>query len=79
MEDAIENRIRKLLKKDLQKLSSFHNFRDTPGWDSLKFAELVIALQTEFKMRLSPSEIAKLTDLSSTLEVIRSRINNLVK
>jgi acyl carrier protein len=48
-------------------------FQSLPGWDSLRFAEFVIALQRELEIRLSPSEIAGLVDLKSAFGIVRNK------
>lgn len=47
--------------------------QDIPGWDSLRHAEFIISLQREFKIRLSPSEIAALVDLSAAFRIVEER------
>ena len=75
--DHIEKKIRELLvsKTRIEVVSPVQNFSLLPGWDSLRYAEFIIALQNEFKIRLSPSEIAVLQNLEAAYRIVCQALN----
>jgi len=76
MSKANEQKIRDLMERSTGHGPIDENkaLRDLPGWDSLRHAEFIISLQREFKIRLSPSEIAALVDLNAAFRIVQNKI-----
>ena len=72
MSKSIEQKVTELLESALGVKAPARDqaFCLLPGWDSLRHAEFIIALQKEFKLKFSPSEIAKLCDLNAVYRII---------
>ena len=75
MSKAIESKIKYLAEKahGSQNIDDQDRFIDLPGWDSLRHAEFIISLQKEFKIRLTPSEIAALVNLSAAYGILLNK------
>jgi acyl carrier protein len=76
MSKIIESKIRYLAESAFGS-GAFNDQEDlarVPGWDSLRFAEFIIALQKEFKIKLSPSDIAALVNLSAAYAIITKKL-----
>ena len=79
MEDTIETKVLKIvsheakLKIDKKKLDkSLLNFR----WDSLQHIKIIIAIEKNFKVKISTSDIGKLNDSKSIINYFKKKINN---
>jgi acyl carrier protein len=48
-------------------------FTDGPGWDSLKHVALIVAMQRQFDVDLSPEEIARMTSKRTARAVLAER------
>jgi acyl carrier protein len=70
-----EQKIRDLFEKMLgaKVPSDDEPLANLPGWDSLRHAEFIIALQREFKIRLTPAEIAALVNLSAAFKIVGTK------
>lgn len=75
MSKAIESKIRNLMETTLgaKGRGDQEAFCNMPGWDSLRHAEFIIALQKEFRIRFSPSEIAALVNLSAAYRIVEAK------
>lgn len=71
MEAEILNLLHKIAQ--MRPNSSTQAFSELPGWDSLKFAELVIGLQKIFRVRLQAADVGQLLHVQATCELIKSR------
>jgi long-chain acyl-CoA synthetase len=58
-------------KTSPQLLSSSSTQDNTPGWDSLGHLEFVVALESAFRIRLTPADIMKLTSLAVAERIVR--------
>ena len=47
------------------------SFRDLEDWDSLKYLKLIVAIQAEFGVELTPEEIQRITSVAAIDEVLR--------
>ena len=76
MSKTIESKIKSLAENSFGSglLNDTQGFSGLPGWDSLRYAEFIIALQREFKIRLAPSEIAALVNLSAAYGIITKKV-----
>lgn len=55
--------------------ASINCLTDIPGWDSLRLAEFVIALQKRFELRFNPEEIGCIVSIASAVNLIESRLS----
>ncbi len=72
----VEKKIRDLYAKTggIVDIDLESELKSAPGWDSLRYAEFVIALQNEFKIRMSPVEITALDTLSAALRIVSEKL-----
>jgi len=47
---------------------------DVDNWDSLTHITLVVAVEKEFGVRLSPAEVGKLEDVGAMLTLLEARV-----
>jgi acyl carrier protein len=59
--------------EDYEAAAAAAAFRDLEDWDSLNYVKLVMAIQAEFGIELSPPEIRKLTSVPAIGEVLKAR------
>jgi len=52
------------------KLTAETTDRDIDGWDSLAHIQLVAALEEEFELEISASEIAEINSVAKILEIV---------
>jgi acyl carrier protein len=74
MKDRIKNVIVNLLKVKLEELKDEVSLQDSIGVDSTEMVETVIALEKEFKTKLSPKEITKFSTINDIEKVIQSKL-----
>jgi acyl carrier protein len=46
---------------------------DHDAWDSLGHIQLIIAVETHFKVRLSNAEVARLTNVGDLIDLLQSK------
>lgn len=46
---------------------------DVAGWDSLKHIDLIVAVEDTFGVRFKTSELGKLEDVGSLVDILRAR------
>lgn len=64
-----------LLKVKPEELKDDVSLQDSIGVDSTEMVETVIALEKEFKIKLSPKEITKFSTINDVEKVINSKAN----
>ena len=47
--------------------------KDVDGWDSIAHISLVVAVEEQFKIRLSTAEVANLKDVGSLIKLIETK------
>lgn len=76
MDNSIDNRIKNIMSAvfeiPIQKINDESSSDTVVSWDSLKHMNLVIALEEEFEMEFSESEIPEITNYRVIKEVILS-------
>ena len=76
MENNIEDRIKNVMSAvfeiPIQEINDQSSSDKIVSWDSLKHMNLVIALEEEFEMEFSESEIPEITNYRAIKEVILS-------
>jgi len=73
----MENKIKKLIGSILgineSSLTDTYVFKDSPRWDSMKFVELILAIEEEFKLRLSSDEIISMTSYGQIKSILAKK------
>ena len=72
IEDRIKNTMAAVFEIPLQEINDESSSDTVVSWDSLKHMNLVIALEEEFEMEFSESEIPAITNYRVIKEVILS-------
>lgn len=72
MREKLKNLLEKVLDEDFESLTSADNFKNLEFWDSLKYVNLVVGLQAEFKVNLTKDDIQNLLSVNG-IEAILSR------
>jgi acyl carrier protein len=78
-EMEIKNKIKgtlvNLLKIRPEELKDDVRLYDSVGLDSTEMVETIIALEKEFKLKLSPKEITKFSTINEIEKVVQSKIS----
>ena len=72
IEDRIKNVMSAVFEIPIQEINDESSSDTVVSWDSLKHMNLVIALEEEFEMEFSESEIPEITNYRAIKEVILS-------
>ena len=72
IEDRIKNTMSAVFEIPIQEINDESSSDTVVSWDSLKHMNLVIALEEEFEMEFSESEIPAITNYKAIKEVILS-------
>ena len=72
LEDRIKNIMSAVFEIPIQEINDESSSDTIISWDSLKHMNLVIALEEEFEMEFSESEIPAITNYRTIKEVILS-------
>jgi len=72
----IDAKLEKLLKEtfEIDKISLNFSMHDIPEWDSFKHIELLIAIETEFKIKLEYTDTTEMV----SIPIIKSKILKLL-
>ncbi|MGE0525853.1 MAG: acyl carrier protein [Bdellovibrionales bacterium] len=60
-----------------EQLPTGKKFRDDPTWDSIRYAEFLIALQNTFRIRLSTREIVDLDSLETAEKIVATHLKSI--
>jgi acyl carrier protein len=75
VEERLQNVFRDIFADPQLTLTPMMTAYDVAGWDSLAHVELLMAVETEFGIRFTTSEIASLKQVGDLQEMIRSKIS----
>jgi acyl carrier protein len=70
MNEKLKAVLEKTLDEEYATLEMTENFRDSDFWDSLRYVNLVVSLQSEFKIQLKKEEIRQLFSVASIKAVL---------
>lgn len=70
MNEKLKAILEKTLDEEYSTLEKTENFRDSDFWDSLRYVNLVVTLQSEFKIQLKKEEIRQLFSVASIKAVL---------
>ena len=76
MKEQIKTTMSNVLGVDIKDIDTHSNRESIPGWDSLKHMNLVIALEGEFNIRFTNTEITNLISYDYIVQLITNKINN---
>ncbi len=76
MKEKIKITMSNVLGVDIENIGTHSNSESIPGWDSLKHMNLVIALEGEFNIRFTNTEIANLISYDYIVKLITNKISN---
>jgi long-chain acyl-CoA synthetase len=64
----------RMFKADMRLLSLDSDASNTPGWNSLAHVEFLLALESEFDLRLAPRDLMTIVSLRDALLVVESKL-----
>ena len=73
MKEKLKNLLERILDEEFDSLTRVNNFRELEFWDSLKYVNLVVGLQSEFKVNLTKEDIQNLFTVSDIEAVLTNR------
>lgn len=75
---SVNNEVLKLLGQILGNtdISADSSMENTKGWDSLSFINVIVALETEFRVNFSTLEAASLTSYSSIVDALNKKLSS---
>ena len=73
MREKLKSLLERILDEEFDSLTRVNNFRNLEFWDSLKYVNLVVGLQSEFKVNLTKEEIQNLFTVSDIEAVLANR------
>ena len=80
MSQILENRVLKILETILdlseEDLSLESSMEDIEEWDSVKMMEIVLALEEEFDLYFSETQLEEMIDMRSIISAIKDSIQN---
>lgn len=65
--------IESVFDEDYDQITTAQNFRDIESWDSLKYLQLIVAIQSEFGIELNPQEIPQITSVGGILGALKAK------
>ncbi|MCE5185826.1 MAG: acyl carrier protein [Planctomycetaceae bacterium] len=74
MEMNTHDRLERIFKDafSIEKLTDDLSIDNVPGWDSMAHVALIMTLQQEFGIAITPAEAIELTDIASIKNYLRS-------
>ncbi|MBI4695831.1 MAG: acyl carrier protein [Gammaproteobacteria bacterium] len=71
------HRLRKCIEgvfdEPLEKVIAIGEFSNSEDWDSLKYVALVVGIQAEFEVDLTPDEVQSITSVAALEQLLVSR------
>ncbi len=71
--ERVANIIRTGVKRPDAVISERTTARDVPGWDSLAHINVIVAVESEFALKLKSSEVARVQDVAGLIDIILER------
>jgi len=69
----LQSFIESVFDEDYDEVSNVKSFRELENWDSLKYLKLIVAIQAEFGIELSPEEILRVISVPAIKDVLESK------
>ncbi len=70
MNERLKTVLERTLGEDYMALEKTENFRDADFWDSVRYVNLVVGLQSEFKIQFEKKDIQQLFSVASIKSVL---------
>lgn len=70
MNKKLKTVLENILDEDFETLEKIENFRDSEIWDSLRYVNLVVSLESEFKIQLKKKDIQQLFSVANIKSVL---------
>jgi acyl carrier protein len=70
MNEKLKEIVTRVLGEDFAAIEAVEDFRDSEFWDSLKYVNLVVSLQNEFKIELKKKDIQQVFSVASIRSVL---------
>lgn len=71
MEEQILKIIAKILEVDINEVELDTAIGDLPEWDSLHHLQIITALENEYKIKFSQSDLFEIEDISDLISLIK--------
>lgn len=73
MTSRLKNVIEAVFDEDFAAIESAATFSEIENWDSLNYIRLVVAIQAEFGVELTPEEIQQIKSITAIQEILKAR------
>ena len=73
MTARLKNIIESVFDEDFEEIERAATFSEIENWDSLNYIRLVVAIQTEFGVELTPQEIQQIKSIAAIQEILKAR------
>lgn len=74
IEDRLEEVFRTVFEDDDLEITRDLTANRVPDWDSLMHVTLVLAVENEFQIRLTSSEVTRLANVGDFIDLIQARL-----
>ncbi len=71
--NALDQLVADVFDDEASAISDDTVFADVPGWDSLKYVELVVGLESRFGVNLSAGEIAQIASKGAVRRLLAGK------
>ena len=73
MTSKLKNLIEAVFDEGFEEVESARSFSEIETWDSLNYIRLVVAIQAEFGIELTPEEIQQIRSVAAIHEILKAR------
>ena len=73
MTSKLKNVIEAIFEGGFEEVKRAQSFSEIETWDSLNYIRLVVAIQTEFGVELTPEEIQQINSVAAIHEILTAR------
>ena len=73
MTSKLKKMIEAVFDEDFGEVEGARSFSEIESWDSLNYIRLVVAIQAEFGIELTPEEIQQISSLVAIHEILKAR------
>lgn len=70
MDEKLKNILEQLLDESFETLEKMQDFKESEDWDSLNYVNLVVSLESEFKIKLKKEDIQQLLSVAGIKTVL---------
>jgi len=73
MTSRLKSMIEAVFDEDFESVETAGTFSEIESWDSLNYIRLVVAIQAEFGIELTPQEIQQIKSIPAIREILKAR------